>query len=188
MNTWPNWIDLIVVTIVLKISYSGYTRGFLTEFLLLAGACTVTALTFNYAGDAKRWLESWVAMPQHVPALIGFWGIFLILALGVRFLIRSISSVLKWERVHWVTQGLGLVLGSLRALWWSGFLLLVLTSSGITFLRAAVEERSVLGPQLVRLARTNIERVADWFPGAESRGGLVIPLMLPPVKAHSQSR
>lgn len=175
MIVWPNWVDLIVVTIFLRASYSGFGRGFLAEMLNLIGAVSATALTINYANMAIQWLQPWFWFDATVAAFIVFGVLFLSCIFVVHMMIRRITEVLKWERLHWAVQGLGLILGGLRGLWWAGMVLIILASSGFEYLRQSVETNSVLGPRLVTMSREGITRVTDRFPGVEHRGRNLTP-------------
>jgi len=176
--TWPNWVDLVVVTILLRTSYNGFGRGLLTEILSLVGAISATGLCLNYAPLVTQWVMPWVWFDVTVGGFVVFIGFFLILAFGVHVIIKRLTEVIRWERLHWTIQGLGLMVGAMRGLWWSGVILTVLSSSGITYLQESVEERSVLGPRLAQAAEQSLERVANRFPGASLRG----PVLIPPVK------
>ena len=176
--TWPNWVDLIIATILLGTSYNGFGRGLLSELLSLAGAVSATALAINYAQVVTQTVSPWIWFDQTVARFVMFIGLFLILVVVVHLVIRRLTEIIKWERLHWAIQGLGLMLGALRGLWWSGVILVMLTSSGVTYLQESVEQRSVLGPHLAQVARESLERVADRFPGAALRG----PVLVPPLK------
>ena len=123
-------------------------------------------------------LSSWI--PERTAKLVLFWGFFLLLWFVVRLIRKRFSALMKWERVHWIIQSAGLVCGGLRGLWWAGFILVALSSSGFTYLRQSVEERSLLGPQLLRLSRDTLRQVADRFPGAISRGTDLVPPVVKP--------
>ena len=179
VTTWPNWVDLVIVIILLRTSYNGFGRGLLSEILSLAGAVCATIFTINGANQVTRWVSPWVWFNQTVAGFIIFIALFLILIFAVHVVIRRLTEVIKWERLHWAIQGLGLMLGALRGLWWSGVILVVLTASGITYLQESVEQRSVLGPHLARVARDSIERIADRFPGASLRGPVLVPPLRP---------
>lgn len=181
MTIWPNWVDLIVVTIFLRTCYSGFGRGFLSEILNLIGAISATVLTLNYASVVTGWLRPWFWFDANVATFLVFGGLFLILIFVVHVIIRRVTDVLRWERLHWAIQGLGLILGALRGLWWSGVILILLTSSGLAYFKDAVE-KSVLGPRLVTISRDGIERLADRFPGAEHRGTTLVPPIRPNAK------
>ncbi|MBI2104224.1 MAG: CvpA family protein [Candidatus Omnitrophica bacterium] len=170
---------MIIITLLIRGCYSGFGRGLLTELLSLAGAVCITSLTLNYAGTVSAWLEQWGWLTPQVTALAGFWGLFLALMTAVHYVARRVTEVVKWERLHWMVQGIGLVLGGVRALWWTGFLLVVLVSSGFLFLRQSVEERSVFGPRLLGISRQGLARAADVFPGAAGRSDELVPRMKP---------
>lgn len=178
MTTWPNWVDLVIVTILLRTSYNGFGRGLLSEILSLVGAVGATVLTINYAHRVTQWVSPWIWFSQTVAGFVVFLGLFLILIFVVHVVMRRVTDVIKWERLHWAVQGLGLMIGALRGLWWSGVILTVLTSSGVVYLQESVEKRSVLGPRLAHIARANLAQVADRFPGAALRG----PVLIPPLK------
>ena len=189
VKTWPNWIDLIVVTILLRTCYSGFGRGLLAEVLNLVGAVGVTSLTVNYWEWLAHKLRPWLWVNPTLADFLVFAVSFLALIFMVHFIVRRITELLKWERLHWAIQGVGLVLGGLRGLWWSGVLLVVLTSSGVVYLRSSVEERSVLGQRLARVARDSLEQVADRFPGAGARGGgLLVPPIITAASAAPKAR
>ena len=179
MKIWPNWVDLVIVTLVLITCYRGYWQGLAAEIFNLAGAFTITSVTLNYARVAARWvpLSSWVSAP--VANAVLFWGLFLLLWFAVFLIRKRLATVMKWERLHWIIQSAGLVCGGLRGLWWAGFILVACSSSGFTYLRQSVEERSLLGPKLLRLSRDMLGEVADRFPGSVSRGAALIPPVKP---------
>lgn len=166
MTIWPNWVDLVVVIAVLRTSYNGFGRGLLAELLSAAAAVCVTSLTVNYWSVTKGWLQGWISMHEVVAAPLVFWVLFLSLVVVTRLGIRRITDVLKWERLHWMVQGIGFVVGAFRGLWWMGFLLLMLSLSGVVYLQESVDKRSVIGPRLLSVWRPAFVQVADRFPGA----------------------
>ena len=175
MKVWPNWIDLIIVTLFITLCYNGFGRGFLGEVFYLVGAVVSTTLAINYAGFLKGWIVKWVPVTPEKVGVIVFWLLFVTLMLGMRWLIKRMSELMRWERLHWFIQGIGLFLGGVRALWWSGFILVVCVSSGFNFLQESVEQKSVLGPRLVGISRTTLQRVSDRFPGAQYREESLVP-------------
>ena len=183
MNKWANWVDLIILIIVLRTCYSGFVRGFFSELLTVVGLVSVTSLCVNYAGFVITWLRPWIGWADPVLiSFIVFWALLFGSLFLVHLLIKFMTTFLKWEKVHWFIQGLGITLGALRGLWWSGLLILAFVSSGFPYLRTSVEDRSVLGPRLLTLSHEWFERVADGFPGAEYRSKPI----LPPLKAGGE--
>ena len=174
--TWPNWVDLIIVTIVLRTSYVGFSRGVLSELLDLIGLVSITALTINYGEVISRSLRSQLALDPAIVIFVMFWGFFLSLILIVRVFFRRLTTIIgKWEPIHWMIRWIGFIIGASRGLWWAGFLLVALTSSGVVYLQESVETRSLLGSRMIGISRQTLEQVADYFPGASQRSETLMP-------------
>lgn len=169
MTQWPNWVDLIVVTVFLKSCYSGFGRGLWSELLTLAGVVAATAITINYYEAVAGWLRLGMWFGPQAGTFLTFWLLFLTLMFVVYLVRGLIGEILRWERLHWSVQGLGMILGGVRGLWWTGLTLLVMTSSGFDYLKRSVTEESLFGPRLVGLSARAIAQVANWCPGAGQR-------------------
>lgn len=178
MILWPNWVDLLIVIVVFRACYVGAARGVAAEALSLIMAIGVTGMTLRYSSDVTTALSSGLpklpGLASYLPLAV-FWGLFVILLFCGRMVVEWLMRWLKGERIHWLTHSLGLFLGGARGLWWSGFLLLVLMSSGIAYLQESVETRSVLGPRFLRLSHSAVERVLSQFPGTQNSSTLLIP-------------
>ena len=176
---WPNWVDLIIVGLFWIGCYNGFGRGFLSEFFNLISAVAITVLTLNFSGMVTAALSPWIPLPPPITTLVAFWGLFLILwyvGLNIR---RRLGGLIKWERFNWFIQGMGLLLGGLRGLWWAGLAVLVMTSSGYDFLKQSVEEKSVLAPRLLTSFRVSLDQIGDRFPGARLRTDTPVPPLRP---------
>jgi uncharacterized membrane protein required for colicin V production len=174
VTTWPNWVDLIVVTLLITCSYNGFGRGILAEFFNLLGAVTTTSLTVNYWSLLAKWIPPLPWLGPDFTTLLIFVVLFVTVRFLVHLIVRLCCDVVKWERLHWFVQGLGLFFGGVRGAWWAGFLLVVLTGTQIPYMKAAVEDLSIVGPRLVALSRNSIETVANLFPGAGERRSLAL--------------
>jgi uncharacterized membrane protein required for colicin V production len=165
--------------LVWRACYVGFGRGVFAELVNLAGAVSVTVLSVNYSVTASQWVGSVTGVPPQVSAVVGFWGFFLIAWLTVRLVRRLMAESLKWDPVPWLVHGAGLVLGGLRGLWWAGFLVLALGTSGMETLQQSVRQRSVLGPRMLQVFESSLTQAADRFPGASGRGEELIPPLEP---------
>ena len=172
---WPNWVDLIVIITVFLASYNGFVRGIICEILYGISAAAVTVTAINWWPVVLDWLRGRVPASPSVLAPVVFWTLFAFALVVVKFVLKRVADLLKWERVHWMIQGVGMVIGGVRGLWWAGLFTLALTTSGFDFLRQSVEDRSVLGPRLTQLFRQAVVAVSDRAPGAEYRTQDLLP-------------
>ena len=175
VSLWPNWVDLLVVILVLRTFYVGFDRGVVTEVIALTGAIGTTVLTLNYAKAFREWDRLMFWSDSTLKTWVLFWTLFVLIGLAARIIVKRLSEVLKWERAHWMTQTLGGILAAARALWWSAFILVVLTSSGISALEQSVAEHSQIGSRWLGRSRDALLQVANRFPGSQQRGEPLIP-------------
>ena len=182
MLTWPNWVDLVVVSLVIRTSSSGFGRGIITEILDLLSSVSLTVLTVSYWAAVVGLLQPVVGLPSHLLEPIVFWALFLISFVAVRMLLRRAADLIKWEKLHWLLRGLGLALGALRGIWWAGFILLALATSGFGYLERSVQERSVLGPRLLKASHAGLAAIIDRLPSAPHQPTDLIPPLKPGAK------
>ncbi len=178
-TTWPNWVDLVILIVFFRSCYVGFGRGLLAEVLSLVGLVSATAIACNFHGFLAQWLSRW--WPGDVATLdfLTFLLVFILLLLLVRVVIVKFAEALKWERLHWMIQGVGMVLGGVRGLWWMGLILLVLLSLGIPYFKGSIQDRSILGPRFVKVAQQVLEVVAQRFPGYTEHAVLIPAIKVP---------
>ena len=174
MLAWPNWVDLIVLTIVLTTSYRGFHRGLFTGIIGLLGAIFITALVVNYSGSVMTVLEPWLRIDFVLSTFLIFWCCFGIALLLLHQVLKVLSRIATWERLNIITQLIGMVVGGLRGAWWSGVILMAFSGSGIPYLQKSVEDRSVTAPYIMPPMRAVLEQMVEALPG-ESRHGTLFP-------------
>ena len=179
MFSWPNWVDLFVITIVLTTGYRGFHRGLITGILSLLVGALFTAVVISYQGVVLSAVQPWLRTDPTVSTFLIFWCIFAVTMLVMCMALKLILRFFTWEKMNGLTQLLSLVVGLLRGSWWAGVLLLGLSSSGIDYLHKSVEERSVTAPVIVPPVRAVLEQLEAVFPGGEmhSSGSLLPPLV-----------
>jgi hypothetical protein len=176
MTTWPNWVDLIVIIIVVKTCYSGAAQSLLIGVLNLAGVVLLTALTVNSASVVSGFIQPWLSLvpPTSITFTI-FWFLLVGTVLGLRTGLRALMAMVKGERIHWFLQGIGAIIGGARGLWWAGVIALSMAVSGFPYLEVSTAERSLLGPPIMQYTREALGRLTDRLPGAANRVSTLVP-------------
>ena len=145
----------------------------------LLGVVGATVLACKFHGLLTGNIAPWIPIVD--PTVLDFLS-FLALLFGAFLLIRVVvvrlATSLTWSRFHWTAQGLGLLLGAIRGLWWSGLVLLMLLATGLPYVTQSIEQRSVISPKLLTVAQQGFAQVVEWTPG--SRGHeVLIPSLHP---------
>jgi len=156
--------------------YTGFVRGVITECLSLVGLISATALACNYHEWLAQTLAPWWRFEFALLDILSF----LVLLIGGVFLLvggvaRILSRLIVRAQGGGIARVLGMVAGALRGLWSAGVVLLILLASGRPYLARSIEERSILGPRLVRLSQHSVEWVANRYPGRANRTLLIPP-------------
>lgn len=175
MASLPNWVDFVILILLLRATYVGYDGGVSAAVLNLLAAVSATSLAINYAMPLWSFVHAWVPLYDAVGQWISFWLLFLACVVGMQWLVRQITGAAKGERIYSITQLLGVVFGVLRGFWWSAVFLIALTSSGLPYLIESAEQRSILGPKMTASSRELVDRVSLQYPGAENRHESLIP-------------
>lgn len=174
---WPNWVDLIIVTIFLRACYGGFGRGLLAESINLMGLVAATVIAINYHGLVASWLKPGLWFEPRTGTFLVFCLTFFVVIFVVRTIVRRVSVLLEWDGLHLAVHGLGLVVGAIRGLWWAGLIVVMMTSSGFVYLRNSVRQDSMFGAGLEQLSRRTMTMVVDRFPGAGERADLIPRVM-----------
>ncbi len=171
---WPNWVDLFLILIpVLRACYVGFHSGLVASLVNTLGVIGITALACQYRTLLAQWLTAW--WPYN-PAWLEYTCFVFILLVGlllVHWLMRKMGTLLQWERLHWTLQGLGLLVGAVRGLWWAGLFVLIAQSWNIDYFEESVQKRSIFGPQVQAWAQDYIGQVAGLLPGRAERTSVV---------------
>lgn len=172
-----NWVDVLIVIVVLRTCYIGFTRGIGTELIKLAALTVALALGANFheilAGLGER-----VQVPE-VVCVVPAYLLIVIVVLWMGHLLNRmiIVKLLKRETPgSTVERLLGLAAGGARGLLAIGALLLMLQAvplgGAADYLNTSVYERSATGAAVVDGARLVIERAANAVPGRFYRSAL----------------
>ena len=175
MTYLPNWVDFIVLILLLRATYVGFDGGVLAAVLNLLAAVSATSLAVNYAMPLWTLLDPWVPLYEAVGQWASFWLLFLCTVLTMQWLARKVTGATKGERIYSITQIFGVVFGALRGLWWSAVFLIALVSSGLPYLVESATQRSLAAPSMISPARELVARVAEQYPGAGNRHQSLIP-------------
>ncbi len=175
MTILPNWVDLVVVSLIFINGYIGLGRGLFTELLNLAGAITATVIAVNYARLVIDPLQQVLHSNSVLASFVVFWGFFLIVVILVHMVTRRLAHLLKWEPFHWFLRGLGLLLGGARGVWWAGVLLMAMNASGMLYLQESIQDRSVIGPHLLSVSRERLDAFSNFIPGRKFGEGSPFP-------------
>ena len=145
-----NWMDIFVITILLRASYIGVRKGLFIEIVKLSGL--LVGLLVAITQHPRLGQELSVRLNLH-PALsrnVAFWALLFVAYLGVRLIGFILEKALKVEGGGFWSRFCGAVAGVVRG---SLLVACILTGSlltGSSYLTESIQKKSLLAPFFVK--------------------------------------
>ena len=170
-----NWVDILLILLLLKTVYVGARRGLTAEFFKLIG--TVLSLVLglhNYNRIATALVEY-----INIPIWLSQFVILVIIVLLIRVIFKYIVLLLlKFLKIQFVLQleriG-GALVGLVRSFLIGGLLLLILSFLPIGYLYRSICERSCLAPYFINLTEKTYSSIIGLVPFAEPKKIRIYP-------------
>lgn len=160
-----NWVDVLIVIVLLRISYVAFQEGLSHEIFPLIGSITTISLALHYYRNIAQYISQntgWI--PLGISALSAF--ITLIAVVG--FIFKLLKVVLdKIIKVSWhplIERFGGLIAGAIRASIAVSIMLMILVLMPFSYLKWSVEERSLTGRYFLKLGAGIHERTMPFMP------------------------
>ncbi len=147
-----NWVDILFVTLLIRICYVGYKNGFLPEFFKLLGLLTAFIFSFNNYALVSNFLATHTPWSGAGPDVISFLFIFLLILVVFRILTKGIDLFFGGGNISMFSSLAGLALAAGRGLLLVSLIYVLLVNSHFEYLSKSVQERSTSGQYIVNIA------------------------------------
>jgi len=179
-----NWVDLLVVIIMLRMIYISFTDGLSHGIFPLFGSILKLVLALNFYGKLGFVLNSTVnAIPVSLCNLIGFLVIIIIVGIALKFLRVMVDAIIKvtWHPV--IEKFGGMLVGVLRGCIASSIILVLLALIPLSYLQWSIKDKSLCGVFFLRVG-PEIYRV---IPGAGAGYEKVVKDIISKKDVHAKS-
>ncbi len=158
-----NWVDIVIVILLLRGAYAGYRGGFGREIGRLISIVVGIIVSFqNY-----RLLGDLISSHSFVPSLyaniISFILLLVIVVLVVKLLMAVIRQLMRVEFVPAVESNGGLILGLIQGVIIASLVLVVLVWLPFARLKKAIIKDSYLGPIVLEISPAIHDSLIKFF-------------------------
>ncbi|MDD5422789.1 MAG: CvpA family protein [Candidatus Omnitrophota bacterium] len=169
-----NWVDVLIVIIMLRISYVAFQDGLSHEiFPLLGSICTVIFALHYYNGIASAISHNMNNVDVSVLEMV----IFTLLAVGISFIFKFLKVVIdKIITVTWhplIEKFGGLLSGIARASIVISIILIILSLMPLSYIQRSIRDRSFAGMYFLRIGPDIYARASGFIPTLRIRGASV---------------
>lgn len=123
-----NWIDVIVIILLLWALIKGYRKGFIIELASLLALVLGIFGAIKFADFTAAYLSENVNLPEDYTPLIAFALTFIVIVIGVHFLARLIQGFVKMIALNFFNRIAGAIFSACKTLLILSFVLFFVES------------------------------------------------------------
>ena len=140
-----NWVDVLFVTLLIRICYVAFKSGFLPEFFRLLGLLAAFIFSFNNYTLVSQFLSTHTKWTGAEPDAISFLFIFLLIIFLFKIFAVTTTSLLGKENISGPNKIVSLVLGFGRGVLLISLVYIFFVNSPFEYLSRSTEDRSLSG-------------------------------------------
>jgi uncharacterized membrane protein required for colicin V production len=159
-----NWVDILIVIVVARISYVALQDGLSHEIFPLIGTIATGCISARYYNELAGYVQGMTGLP--IKAIEPVIFILLVIGIGLifkmaRFLVDLLVKV-TWHPL--VEKFGGLVFGLLRASVVISVVLMIMMLIPLSYLQYSINEKSLSGPYFLKVVPGISGKIAWVFP------------------------
>lgn len=160
-----NWVDVLVVIVILRTSYVSLQDGLSHEILPLIGSVCMLVFPLHYYNKtALFFYNNGLALPMALLDLLGFVVLAVCIGLLFRFFKVFIDKIIKVSWHPLIEKFGGLAAGILRSVVLVSLILVMLMLIPLSYLQWSVRDRSLTGMYFLRIGPAIYEKVSVLLP------------------------
>lgn len=111
-----NWIDIIILILLLWAIIKGFRKGFIIELASLLALILGIFGAIKFADFTAGYLTANVDLPEDYTPLIAFALTFVLIVIGVHFIARLVQTLVKMVALNFINRLAGAVFSGLKTL------------------------------------------------------------------------
>lgn len=167
-----NWVDVLFVTLLIRICYIAFKRGFFSELLRSLGLLTAFIVSFNHSASLSDFIATHARWTGARPGVISFLFIFIGILVIFKFLLIAARIFLGDKDVSVFNRSVALALGLAKGLLLTSLIYILLVNSHFEYLSKSVKDRSFSGRYVLNVAGFVYRNCINFYPGGESESSL----------------
>ena len=159
-----NWVDCVILVILIRTTYVGFSRGLSWEIIRLLGVVVAFVIAIHNYDK----IGSFIGSNSPVPSIVANLFSFLVLVFGAvlvfKFIGFGLHKILEIELLSPLEHVGGLVLGFIRGAVLALITLIIMLIISVPYIDDSIKGRSFLGGKLLRAAPIVYDATARFFP------------------------
>lgn len=160
-----NWVDILVVILVLRISYASSQLGLSHGIFPLIANILVLVLGLHFYPFGEKLASKYLfKMPPAIADFLSFVGLVIIIGFTCKLINSVLEHILKTEWHPAIERWGGCLVGALKACVIAGIVLTMLALLPLPYLQRSVRDRSFTGMYLLKIGPVMYSKVSKFLP------------------------
>ncbi len=169
-----NWIDIVVLILLIRTSYVGLSRGLTKDFFSFLAIIITTCFSIHYYELLAGFLTSHMDFLNNKTAILLSFMLLVIGSLLIfKIFVYLISQLIKIEFASFLEKIGGLIIGIVYGFLLSSLLIIILSFSETDYIQGSLR-RSWSAPFIIEIAPRTYDTVLKILPIQPSAGRLNI--------------
>ena len=164
-----NWVDVIVIIIILRSTYVGSQRGLLGEFFHIFWIFIAIIFSTHLYFPISQFLNKYLFIAVNISDLISFLFVAGVIYLIFRFAGKFLQKTVKIEVFPNLNRIGGSILGLVKGLALTMIITLVMLLIPIRYVYYSVHTKSLTGPFFIKAGTTVYRKCAEIVPVMKKR-------------------
>lgn len=160
-----NWVDILFVTLLIRIGYIGYKNGLLSEFLRFLGLLIAFLLSVNNYALISSFLSSHTKWAGEELDIISFLFIFLSVLFIFKIATSVTSMLLDRSLISGISKLAGLAIGFGRGILLISLIYTLFVISPFEYISKSAKDRSLASRYISNVASTAYRIGMGFYPG-----------------------
>ncbi|NQT46636.1 MAG: CvpA family protein [Candidatus Omnitrophica bacterium] len=159
-----NWVDCVILIILIRTTYVGFSRGLSWEIIRLLGVVVAFVLAIHNYDKIGYFIGSNSPIPPIAANIFSFLVLVFGTALVFKFIGFGLHKILAIELLSPIEHVGGLLLGFIRGIALALITLVIMLIMSVPYIDDSIKGRSFFGSKLLRVAPIIYDATARLFP------------------------
>ena len=169
-----NWVDVLIVILIVRTSYVSLQDGLSHELLPLVGSVCMLIFSLHYYTKIAAFLYYMgFTIPMVFLDLVGFIAAFVCIGLLFKLIKLFIDKIIKVSWHPLIERFGGLIAGVVRGAVLTSTILIIIVLIPLPYLQWSVRDRSLTGVYFLRIGPVIYEKLSAVLPTVKAGGSRV---------------
>ena len=174
-----NWVDILVVIVVLRMSYVAFQEGLSHQIFPLFGSIFILVVSLHYYGMLGSLIAGDTGIPREIANFAAFALLAVVMGVILHFIKFLIDKIIKVEWHPAIEKFGGIITGIVKAFITASLILITLCMVPLPYFQHSIRDKSLTGMSILKVGAAIYESVGRALPvikitGAAAKSGEII--------------